>query len=240
MSFGSLSTAAIEALNAGAKIGEFAHNTGEGGISPYHLKHGGDLIWQIGTGYFGARAADGNFSLETFRKNSHIPEVKMIEIKLSQGAKPGHGGILPAKKNTPEIAAIRHVEPYTTIYSPPYHSAFGNPIEFIKFIQELRAASGNPWVAQINAFESITLPPSAFYFSHLFEQAFVAVIFGSCSGLVRKIGHTSSEFIKCMPTDIKGWVKEDRESARTPEGNKYPSRLVSVGVSKPTFSKFIN
>ena len=142
MSFGSLSTAAIEALNAGAKIGEFAHNTGEGGISPYHLKHGGDLIWQIGTGYFGARGADGNFSLETFRTNAHLPEVKMIEIKMSQGAKPGHGGILPAKKNTPEIAAIRHVEPYTTIYSPPYHSAFGNPVEFIKFIQQLREASG--------------------------------------------------------------------------------------------------
>ena len=142
MSFGSLSTAAIEALNAGAKIGGFAHNTGEGGISPYHLKHGGDLIWQIGTGYFGARGEDGKFSFDVFKKNAHRPEVKMIEIKLSQGAKPGHGGILPAKKNTPEIAAIRHVAPYTTIYSPPYHSAFATPLEFVQFIQDAREASG--------------------------------------------------------------------------------------------------
>lgn len=107
MSFGSLSGNAVEALNAGAKIGGFAHNTGEGGISPHHLVNGGDLIWQIGTGYFGARDEAGNFSPDAFQKNAQRPEVKMIELKLSQGAKPGHGGILPAKKNTPEIAAIR-------------------------------------------------------------------------------------------------------------------------------------
>ena len=144
MSFGSLSTAAIQALNMGAKIGGFAHNTGEGGISSHHLQ-GGDLIWQIGTGYFGARDANGNFSFEIFQKNAAKPEVKMIEIKLSQGAKPGHGGILPAVKNTPEIAAIRHVEPYTTIYSPPFHSAFSTPKEFILFIQKVReACDGKP------------------------------------------------------------------------------------------------
>lgn len=142
MSFGSLSTAAIESLNSGAKIGGFAHNTGEGGISPYHLKHGGDLIWQIGTGYFGARDAAGNFSFDVFKQNAQRPEVKMIEIKISQGAKPGHGGILPAKKNTPEIAAIRHVEPYTIVYSPPFHSAFSTPLELVQFIQDLRVASG--------------------------------------------------------------------------------------------------
>jgi glutamate synthase domain-containing protein 2 len=142
MSFGSLSTAAVESLNGGAKIGGFAQNTGEGGISPYHLRQGGDLIWQIGTGYFGARDAEGNFSLEIFKQNALKPEIKMIEIKLSQGAKPGHGGILPAKKNTPEIAAIRHVEPYTTVYSPPYHSAFSTPKELVEFIQRIREASG--------------------------------------------------------------------------------------------------
>ncbi|GCC52609.1 FMN-binding glutamate synthase family protein [Chryseotalea sanaruensis] len=142
MSFGSLSANAIESLNAGAKIGSFAHNTGEGGISPYHLKHGGDLIWQIGTGYFGARNEDGTFSADAFQKNAHRPEVKMIEIKLSQGAKPGHGGILPGKKNTPEIAAIRGVKVGTTVFSPPYHSAFGNPIELIKFVDQLRELSG--------------------------------------------------------------------------------------------------
>jgi glutamate synthase domain-containing protein 2 len=142
MSFGSLSPNAIESLNAGAKIGGFAHNTGEGGISPYHLKHGGDLIWQVGTGYFGARDANGNFSPEAFQKNALRPEVKMIEIKLSQGAKPGHGGILPARKNTPEIAAIRGVQAGTTVFSPPYHSAFNSPLGLIQFVKQLRDLSG--------------------------------------------------------------------------------------------------
>lgn len=142
MSFGSLSSNAIEALNAGAKMGNFAHNTGEGGLSPYHLKHGGDIIWQIGTGYFGCRDAEGYFSPEVFKKTVSAPSVKMVELKLSQGAKPGHGGILPAKKNTPEIAAIRHVTPYTTIYSPPFHTAFDSPKGLIRFIAQLRELSG--------------------------------------------------------------------------------------------------
>jgi glutamate synthase domain-containing protein 2 len=145
MSFGSLSSNAIEALNAGAKIGGFAHNTGEGGLSPYHLKNGGDIIWKVGTGYFGARDHDGNFSPEAFQKNALRPEVKMIELKLSQGAKPGHGGILPGKKNTPEIAAIRGVKAGTTVFSPPYHSAFSTPKEMIKFLQKMRELSeGKP------------------------------------------------------------------------------------------------
>lgn len=142
MSFGSLSKNAILSLNAGAKIGGFAHNTGEGGLSPYHLEPGGDVIWQIGTGYFGARTEDGKFSDDAFAKNATRPSVKMVEIKLSQGAKPGHGGILPAKKNTPEIAAIRLVKPGTTVFSPPFHSAFGTPEELLKFVQRLRNLSG--------------------------------------------------------------------------------------------------
>jgi glutamate synthase domain-containing protein 2 len=142
MSFGSLSGNAVEALNAGAKIGGFAHNTGEGGISPHHTKYGGDLIWQIGTGYFGARDEDGKFSPEAFRKNASRPEVKMIELKLSQGAKPGHGGILPGKKNTPEIAAIRLVKAGTTVFSPPFHSAFSTPREMILFLKNMRDLSG--------------------------------------------------------------------------------------------------
>jgi glutamate synthase domain-containing protein 2 len=142
MSFGSLSGVAIEALNAGAKIGGFAHNTGEGGISKHHLKHEGDIIWQVGTGYFGARTEDGNFSADAFQKNAARPSVKMIELKLSQGAKPGHGGILPGKKNTPEIAAIRLVKAGTTVFSPPYHSAFSTPREMILFIQHMRELSG--------------------------------------------------------------------------------------------------
>lgn len=145
MSFGSLSSHAVEALNAGAHIGGFAHNTGEGGISPHHLKYGGDIIWQIGTGYFGARDEEGRFSPESFRKNATRPEVKMIELKVSQGAKPGHGGILPGKKNTPEVAAIRMVKPGTTVYSPPFHSAFSTPKDMILFIQKLRELSdGKP------------------------------------------------------------------------------------------------
>lgn len=142
MSFGALSSHAVEALNAGAKIGGFAHNTGEGGISPYHLKYGGDLIWQIGTGYFGTRDKDGNFDIEKFKINATLPQVKMIEVKLSQGAKPGHGGILPAVKNSEEIARIRHVEPHTTIFSPPYHTAFDTPKGLIQFIQKLRETCG--------------------------------------------------------------------------------------------------
>lgn len=142
MSFGSLSANAIEALNSGAKLGGFAHNTGEGGLSPYHLKNGGDIIWQIGTGYFGARNEDGSFSPEAFQKNATLPNVKMIEIKLSQGAKPGHGGILPAAKNTPEIAAMRLVKPGITVFSPPAHSAFSTPKGLLKFIRQLRELSG--------------------------------------------------------------------------------------------------
>ena len=142
MSFGSLSKNAVLALNAGAKIGGFAHNTGEGGLSPYHLEPGGDIIWQIGTGYFGARTEDGNFSEEAFRQNAIKPNVKMVEIKLSQGAKPGHGGILPAAKNTPEIAAIRQVKAGTTVFSPPFHSAFSTPIGLIQFVKQLRELSG--------------------------------------------------------------------------------------------------
>lgn len=142
MSYGALSSQAVETMNAGAKIGGFAQNTGEGGISPYHLKHGGDLIWQVGTGYFGCRDENGFFSPELFEEKAKISNVKMIELKLSQGAKPGHGGILPASKNTEEIAKIRHIEPHTIIASPPYHSAFSTPLEMVKFIQKLRELSG--------------------------------------------------------------------------------------------------
>lgn len=142
MSFGSLSKNAILALNGGAKNRGFAHNTGEGGVSPYHLELGGDLIWQIGTGYFGARGKDGKFSDENYQKTVSHPNIKMIELKLSQGAKPGHGGILPAKKNTPEIAKIRLVEPGTAVLSPPFHSAFDTPIGLLELLQKMRDLSG--------------------------------------------------------------------------------------------------
>ena len=142
MSYGSLSKNAIMALNGGAKIGGFAHNTGEGGVSPYHLKFGGDLIYQIGTGYFGCRAKDGNFSPELFKQTVSAPSIKMVELKLSQGAKPGHGGILPASKNTEEIAKIRTVEAGTDVLSPPFHQAFDTPTGLLKMIQQLRELSG--------------------------------------------------------------------------------------------------
>ena len=142
MSFGALSKNAIMALNGGAQSGGFAHNTGEGGLSPYHLEKGGDIIWQIGTGYFGCRNQDGNFSEELFREKATLDAVKMIEIKLSQGAKPGHGGILPATKNTEEIAKIRGVLPGTQVDSPPSHKAFSTPLELMEFIGKLRQLSG--------------------------------------------------------------------------------------------------
>lgn len=145
MSYGSLSQNAILALNGGAAINGFAHNTGEGGISPYHEKHGGDLIYQIGTGYFGSRGPDGNFSDTEYAKQAKKPAVKMIELKLSQGAKPGHGGILPGKKVTKEIAVIRGVPIGQDVLSPPYHKAFSTPIELVHFIKRLRDLSeGKP------------------------------------------------------------------------------------------------
>ncbi len=145
MSFGSLSENAILALNAGAKIGGFAHNTGEGGLSRYHLEPGGDIIWQIGTGYFGCRNQDGTFSESLFAERAVLPNVKMIEIKLSQGAKPGHGGILPAKKVTAEIAKMRLVELGKDVVSPPRHSAFHSPLEMVQFLAKLRQLSdGKP------------------------------------------------------------------------------------------------
>lgn len=141
MSFGSLSGNAIEALNRGAKKGGFAHNTGEGAISPHHL-HGGDLIWQIGTGYFGCRTKDGDFDPVQFEENAKQDCVKMIEIKLSQGAKPGHGGILPAAKITPEIAEIRGVELGKDVLSPPAHRTFSTPRGLLEFVTQLRVLSG--------------------------------------------------------------------------------------------------
>lgn len=144
MSYGALSEAAVRALAAGASLGNFYHNTGEGGLSPYHLQ-GNDVCFQIGTGYFGAgKTVDGKryFDEYAFLKNVNNPSVKMIELKLSQGAKPGHGGILPASKNTEEIAAIRGVEPNVDVMSPPYHTAFYDSESMIMFIQTLRELSG--------------------------------------------------------------------------------------------------
>lgn len=142
MSFGALSDKAIRALNRGAKLGNFAHNTGEGGLSDYHLMEGGDIIWQIGTGYFGCRTKDGKFDPELFQKNASKDVVKMIEIKLSQGAKPSHGGVLPGAKVTAEIARIRGVEEGVDCISPPAHSTFSTPVGLLEYVQQLRELSG--------------------------------------------------------------------------------------------------
>jgi glutamate synthase domain-containing protein 2 len=142
MSYGALSKNAVLALNAGAKRGHFAHNTGEGGISPYHLEPGGDLIWQIGTGYFGCRTPDGAFDPQAFERQAGQDAVRMIELKLSQGAKPGHGGILPAVKVTPEIADIRGVPVGETVVSPPAHQAFSTPRGLLEFLALMRQLSG--------------------------------------------------------------------------------------------------
>ncbi|VAV92204.1 Ferredoxin-dependent glutamate synthase, partial [hydrothermal vent metagenome] len=141
MSFGSLGSNAISALNKGAAKGGFYHDTGEGAISPYH-KLGGDLVWEIGSGYFGCRDEKGVFSDKKFEKNAKLDNVKMIEIKLSQGAKPGHGGILPGSKVTTEIAETRGVPLGETVVSPPYHTAFSTPVEMMHFIGKLRKLSG--------------------------------------------------------------------------------------------------
>ena len=156
MSFGALSANAIQALNLGAKLGGFAHDTGEGSISRHHRAHGGDLIWEIGSGYFGCRDASGHFSAERFVENVQSEQVKMVEIKLSQGAKPGHGGVLLGAKVTEEIAEARGVSVGEDCVSPASHSKFSTPLELMQFIEELRALShgkpvgfklciGHPW-----------------------------------------------------------------------------------------------
>ena len=142
MSFGALSANAVLALNSGAKKGGFMHDTGEGSISQYHRVHGGDLVWEIGSGYFGCRDEQGHFDAEKFRANAGDPQVKLIEIKLSQGAKPGHGGVLPGPKVTPEIAAARGVPVGEDCVSPAAHSAFSTPLELLDFIDRLRELSG--------------------------------------------------------------------------------------------------
>ncbi len=142
MSFGALSANAILALNKGAAMGGFAHDTGEGSVSRYHRRHGGDLIWEIGSGYFGCRDEKGRFSPERFAERAGDPQIRMIEIKLSQGAKPGHGGVLPAAKVTPEIAEARGIPVGQTCVSPAAHTAFSTPVELMRFIARLRELSG--------------------------------------------------------------------------------------------------
>jgi glutamate synthase domain-containing protein 2 len=166
MSFGALSANAVRALNKGAKLGNFAHDTGEGSISRYHREHGGDLIWEIGSGYFGCRTPDGNFDPQRFALQAREPQVKMIEIKLSQGAKPGHGGVLPGAKVTPEIAEARGIPVGKDCLSPAQHSAFATPLELVEFISLLRGLSGGK--------------PVGFKFSlgHPWE------FFGECEGIV--------------------------------------------------------
>ena len=172
MSFGSLSANAILALNAGAPRGGFAHDTGEGSISVHHKVHGGDLIWEIGSGYFGCRNDDGSFNAERFTEAALNPQVKMIEIKMSQGAKPGHGGVLPGPKVSPEIAAARGVPIGLDCISPSSHSAFSTPVEMMHFIARLRTLSGGKptgfkfclghpwdWFAMVKAMQQTGITP---------------------------------------------------------------------------------
>ncbi|MFY8146523.1 MAG: FMN-binding glutamate synthase family protein, partial [Rhodobacter sp.] len=142
MSYGALSANAVRALNRGARLGGFAHDTGEGGVSPYHREAGGDLIWEIGSGYFGCRRPDGSFDPDQFAKAASDPQIRMVELKLSQGAKPGHGGVLPAAKVTAEIAAIRGVPMGEDCVSPAAHSAFSTPVDLMQFIALMRRLSG--------------------------------------------------------------------------------------------------
>ena len=142
MSFGALSPNAIRALNGGANVGHFAHDTGEGGVSSYHRENGGDLIWEVGSGYFGCRNPDGSFNPEKFAAVATGDQIKMVELKISQGAKPGHGGVLPAAKVSREISEIRGVAMGEDCISPAYHRAFSTPVEMMQFIGEMRRLSG--------------------------------------------------------------------------------------------------
>jgi glutamate synthase domain-containing protein 2 len=142
MSFGALSANAIRALNQGAKLGNFAHDTGEGSISRYHRENGGDIVWEVASGYFGCRTPEGKFDPVRFSEQARAEQVKMIEIKLSQGAKPGHGGVLPGPKVTREIAETRGVPEGKDCISPPRHSEFSTPMEMMDFIARLREGSG--------------------------------------------------------------------------------------------------
>ncbi len=172
MSFGALSAHAVLALNQGARRGGFAHDTGEGSISTHHRVHGGDLIWELGSGYFGCRNSDGSFNAEKFADNARDPQVKLVEIKLSQGAKPGHGGVLPGPKVTPEIAAARGVPVGVDCISPAAHSAFATPLELMQFIARLRELSGGKptgiklcighpweWFAMVKAMQASGITP---------------------------------------------------------------------------------
>lgn len=156
MSWGALSAAAIRALNEGARRGRFYHDTGEGSISPYHLENGGDLVWEIGSGYFGCRNDKGGFDPDKFAKSAQLEQVRMIEVKLSQGAKPGHGGVLPGAKVTQEVASVRGVTPGVDCVSPARHTAFSTPVGLLEFVAQLRKllggkptgfklAIGHPW-----------------------------------------------------------------------------------------------
>src|SRR5258708_11812244 len=142
MSVGALTANAIRALNEGAKAGRFAHVPGEGGLSPNHREKGGDIIWEIGSGYFGARNPDGSFSAERFAETAALDQVKMVELKISQGAKPGHGGVLPAAKVSAEIARTRGVSMGQDCVSPSGHSRFSTPVGTMEFIGEMRRVSG--------------------------------------------------------------------------------------------------
>ena len=142
MSYGALSANAVRSLNKGAAAGGFFHDTGEGGVSPYHREFGGDLVWEVGSGYFGCRGVDGGFDAARFVETAANPQIKMIELKLSQGAKPGHGGVLPAAKVTAEIAAIRGVPMGQDCVSPAQHAAFSTPIGLLQFIAKMRELSG--------------------------------------------------------------------------------------------------
>ena len=142
MSYGAISANAIRALNKGAKAGSFFHDTGEGGVSPYHREHGGDLVWELGSGYFGARGADGGFDPGKFAETAADPQIKMVELKLSQGAKPGHGGVLPAAKVTAEIAGIRGIPMGEDCVSPASHAVFSTPTGLLEFVVRMRELSG--------------------------------------------------------------------------------------------------
>ena len=203
MSFGALSANAIRSLNQGAKLGGFAHDTGEGGISRYHREFGGDLIWEIGSGYFGCRNEDGSFCAERFAAQAQEPQVKMIEIKLSQGAKPGHGGVLPGAKVTLEIAEARGVPIGVDCISPARHSAFKTPLEMMHFIAQLRDLSA----ASRSASSSASVMPGSSWRSArpCWRPAFVRISSSSTARRAAPARRRSSSSITSAPRCEKAW-----------------------------------
>ncbi len=232
MSFGSLSANAIEALNLGAKTGGFYHDTGEGSISSYHRKHGGDLVWEIGSGYFGCRNRDGSFDEGAFAENARDPQVKMIEIKISQGAKPGHGGMLPGPKVTAEIAAARGIPVGVDCISPAFHTAFSTPKGLIEWAAKLRELSGGK---PVGAKFCVGQPHEVFAIAKAMRELGVALDFVVVDGSEGGTGAAPREFIDRIGMPLREGLILTR-NALVGAGLRDKVRIAAAGKATTAFA----